>query len=58
MSSKSARFIPSIRLAQYDVINTKGDDMGQVKTLILDMQEGIVAFALVIFGGTLGFGDK
>ena len=28
MSSKSARFVPSIRLAQYDVVNKKGEDMG------------------------------
>jgi len=59
MDSKSARFVPSIRLAQYDVTNPKGEDMGQVKTLIVDMREGLIAFALVIWGGgILGFGDK
>jgi uncharacterized protein YegP (UPF0339 family) len=58
MSSKSARFVPSVRLAQYDVINKKGDDMGQVQTFVIDMREGIVAFALVAFGGFLGITDK
>ena len=56
--SKSARFVPTIRLKQYDVVNKKDEDMGQVQTFVIDMNEGLVAFALVSFGGTLGFGDK
>ena len=58
MSSKSARFVPSVRLAQYDVVNKKGDDMGQVQTFVVDMREGLIAFALVAFGGFLGITDK
>jgi uncharacterized protein YegP (UPF0339 family)/sporulation protein YlmC with PRC-barrel domain len=58
MTSKSARFVPSIRLAQYNVVNKKGDDMGQVQTFVVDMREGLVAFALVAFGGFLGITDK
>ena len=58
MSSKSARFVPSIRLEQYDVVNKKGDDMGQVQTFVVDMREGLIAFALVAFGGFLGISDK
>jgi len=58
MSSKSARFVPSNRLARYDVINKKGDDMGQVQTFVVDMDAGLIAFALVAFGGFLGLTDK
>jgi uncharacterized protein YegP (UPF0339 family) len=58
MGSKSARFVPSVRLAQYDVVNKKGDDMGQVQTFVVDMREGLIAFALVAFGGMLGITDK
>jgi uncharacterized protein YegP (UPF0339 family) len=58
MGSKSARFVPSVRLAQYDVVNKKGEDMGQVQTFVVDMREGLIAFALVAFGGTLGISDK
>jgi uncharacterized protein YegP (UPF0339 family)/sporulation protein YlmC with PRC-barrel domain len=58
MSSKSARFVPSHRLAQYDVVNNQGDDMGQVQTFVVDMRAGLIAFALVSFGGVLGFTDK
>lgn len=58
VTSKSSRFVPSIRLAQYDVVNKKGEDMGQVQTFVIDMHEGLIAFALVSFGGFLGISDK
>lgn len=57
-TNKTARFIPSIRLSQYDVVNTHGEDMGQVQTFVIDMREGMVAFALVAFGGFLHITDK
>ena len=55
---KSARFVPTIRLKEYDVINKQGEDMGQVQTFVVDMNEGLIAFALVAFGGMLGISDK
>ena len=58
MSSKSTRFVPSSRLEQYDVVNKKGDDMGQMQNFVMDMREGLIAFALVSFGGFLGISDK
>ncbi|MFC1873611.1 DUF1508 domain-containing protein [Chloroflexota bacterium] len=58
MSSKSARFVPSSRLEQYDVVNKNGDDMGQMQNFLIDMREGLIAFALVSFGGMLGISDK
>jgi uncharacterized protein YegP (UPF0339 family) len=32
--------------------------MGQVQTFVVDMREGLIAFALVAFGGFLGITDK
>jgi uncharacterized protein YegP (UPF0339 family) len=58
MTSKSKRFVPSVRLARYNVVNKKGDDMGTVETFVVDMREGLIAFALVAFGGFLGITDK
>jgi uncharacterized protein YegP (UPF0339 family)/sporulation protein YlmC with PRC-barrel domain len=58
MSSKSARFISSHKMEQYDVVNKKGEDLGQVQTFVMDMQEGMIAFVLVAFGGILGISDK
>ena len=56
--SKSVRFVSTNRLKQYDVVNKKGQDMGQVQTFVVDMREGLIAFALVSFGGFLGITDK
>ncbi len=58
MTSKSARFVSSNRLTEYDVVNKKGEDMGQVTTFIVDMKEGLIAFALVSFKGFRHFTDK
>ena len=52
------RFVSSNRLEQYDVINKKGEDMGQVQNFVVDMNEGMIAFAVVAFGGILGISDK
>jgi sporulation protein YlmC with PRC-barrel domain len=54
----STRFIPTNRLSQYDVINKKGEDMGQVQTLVVDMVAGRIAFVVVSFEGFLGISDK
>jgi len=58
MDNKIARFVPTIRLKQYDVINAKGQDMGQVQTFVIDMREGLIAFVIVSFEGFLGISDK
>ena len=54
----SMRFVPTIKLKQYDVVNEKGQDMGQVQTFVVDMREGLIAFVLVAFGGFMGISDK
>lgn len=55
---EQTRFIPTSRLKQYDVINKKGQDMGQVQTFVIDMVEGRIAFVIVSFEGFLGISDK
>ena len=41
-----------------DVKNVKGDDLGDVQDLIVNADDGKVDYAIVAFGGTLGFGEK
>jgi sporulation protein YlmC with PRC-barrel domain len=55
---QATRFISSNRLKQYDVINKKGQDMGQVQTFVIDMVAGRIAFVVVSFEGFLGISDK
>jgi sporulation protein YlmC with PRC-barrel domain len=56
-------------LEQYDVVNEKGQDLGQVKNFVIDMVAGRVAFAIVSFvsqdgqemqgeRGALGLSDR
>jgi sporulation protein YlmC with PRC-barrel domain len=40
------------------VTNAKGENLGDIKELVLDPQTGQVVYAVVSFGGLLGVGDK
>src|SRR2546428_1758394 len=41
-----------------NVINALGDDLGEIKDIMLDVSTGRVAYAVLSFGGFLGIGDK
>ena len=40
------------------VVNRAGDDIGKIEELMIDLQDGRVAYAVLSFGGFLGMGDK
>ena len=56
--NQSTRFITTNRLKRYDVVNKKGEDMGQVQTFVVDMVVSRIAFVVVSFEGFLGISDK
>ncbi|HEX5125408.1 MAG TPA: PRC-barrel domain-containing protein [Rhodocyclaceae bacterium] len=41
-----------------EVINRKGDKLGKVQDIMLDLPKGRVAYAVLSSGGFLGMGDK
>ena len=41
-----------------DVTNLEGDDLGSIKEIMLDMQTGRIAYAVLSFGGVFGMGEK
>ncbi len=41
-----------------DVYNPAGEDLGDIKEFMLDMQSGRVAYAVLSYGGFLGMGEK
>ena len=41
-----------------NVKNTKGENLGGIKDLVIDPESGHVVYAVVSFGGILGLGDK
>ncbi len=45
-------------IADYSVRNPQGEDLGTIKDVVIDTNEGCVAYAVLSFGGVLGFGDK
>lgn len=40
------------------VINRQGESLGDIKELMIDMDSGRVAYAVLSFGGVMGLGDK
>ncbi len=41
-----------------DVVSPKGENLGDVKEVVIDPRTGRVAYAVVSFGGFLGMGEK
>ena len=41
-----------------DVMNNKGDDLGDIKEIMLDMRTGKIAYAVLSYGGVLGMGKR
>lgn len=40
------------------VMNRAGEDLGKIEELMIDLERGRVAYAVLSFGGFLGMGDK
>jgi len=41
-----------------DVVNSKGENLGDIKEVVIDPSSGRVAYAVVAFGGFLSMGEK
>jgi sporulation protein YlmC with PRC-barrel domain len=41
-----------------EVVNAKGEDLGNIKDIMIDVPSGRVAYAVLSSGGFLGIGDK
>ena len=41
-----------------DVVNPKGDNLGDIKEVVIDPRTGKVAYAVISFGGFLSMGEK
>ena len=40
------------------VVNHQGEDLGEIQEIMVDLDRGRVAYAVLSFGGFLGMGDK
>ena len=58
-SEKSNRRVLSAStLKGDDVVNRSGEDLGKIEDLMIDLDRGRIAYAVLSFGGFLGVGDK
>jgi len=52
------QLMSSDSLVGHDVYNLQGDDLGDIKDIMLDLSSGRVAYVVLSFGGIFGMGEK
>ena len=52
------RVLAADTLAGDKVVNRQKEDLGKIEHLMIDLESGRVAYAVLSFGGFLGMGDK
>jgi sporulation protein YlmC with PRC-barrel domain len=57
-SLQDAVLLRSQTLFDYRVKSPQGEDLGKIEEVMIDMELGRVAYAVLSFGGFLGLGDK
>ncbi|MDX1547351.1 MAG: PRC-barrel domain-containing protein [Rhodothermales bacterium] len=58
MNTRTPNLLSSTSLTGTDVRNPQGEDLGEIKDLMIDLDDGHIAYAVLSFGGFLGIGDK
>jgi sporulation protein YlmC with PRC-barrel domain len=51
-------FLSASTIKRDKVVNIAGEDIGKIEELMIDLQDGRVAYTVLSFGGFLGMGDK
>ena len=54
--SRSA--FPASKLIGENVVDNKGDHLGKIEDLAVDLEQGRIRYAILSFGGFLGMGEK
>ncbi len=57
-SLKSPQVLSASTLKGDDVRNDRGEKLGKLEEIMIDLDQGRVAYAVLSFGGFLGLGDK
>ncbi|MBX3440543.1 MAG: PRC-barrel domain-containing protein [Planctomycetaceae bacterium] len=58
LTNITRRTLSSSTLIGDEVVNRAGETVGSLHDIMLDLEEGRVAYAVVSSGGFLGFGDR
>jgi len=54
----TTRVLSASTLTGDNVVNRQNEDLGKIEDLMIDLENGRVAYAVLSFGGFLGMGDK
>ena len=57
-TNMNTQLISATTIEGTEVVNAKGENIGEIKDLMIDWENGTVAYAVLSFGGFLGFGEK
>lgn len=57
-SEKEPGVLKASNLIGKNVKNPEGENLGEIKELVIDPEQARIAYAVVSFGGFLGMGDK
>ena len=52
------RLLSASAIEGMPVQNQAGEDLGEIHSLMIDLENGRIAYAVLSFGGFLGLGDK
>lgn len=58
MGTRNRRLVSAGTITGDSVRNLAGEDLGNIQEIMLDVQDGSIAYAVVSFGGFLGMGEK
>ena len=50
--------LPATTVIGKKVVNPAGEQLGTLKELVFDLEDGQIAYAVLSFGGFMGMGDK
>ena len=57
-SRESSHFLSASTIKGDKVVNRAGEDLGKIEELMIDLEDGRIAYAVLSFGGFLGMGNK
>lgn len=58
MKHQNPRILSTSTLSGDNVRNPEGENLGEIKDFMIDLQNGNIVYAVLSFGGFLGIGDK
>lgn len=53
-----SRYLTAHTIMGDKVVNARGEDLGDIKDLMVDLDKGCISYAVLEFGGFLGTGEK